>query len=72
MKAIKNESVKKLQTITQKKHYKHEALNGIIAGVDKPDRELIDEYLEEKYGLKESKYEKTTTSCCDFSDGGKP
>ena len=47
--------VKKLQSkeaaAAEKKHYEHEALCGILAGVDKTDRELIDEYLEEKYGV---------------------
>jgi len=36
---VKNGSVKKLQTEPQKKHYKHETLSGIIAGVDKTGRE---------------------------------
>ena len=33
------------------KHYRHESLRGLMKGVDATPKELIDEYLEEKYGV---------------------
>ena len=33
------------------KHYRHESLRGLMKGVNASPKELIDEYLEEKYGV---------------------
>ena len=33
------------------KHYRHESLRGLMKGVNASSEELVDEYLEEKYGV---------------------
>jgi len=50
-KLVKQFQKREKKAVAEKKHYEHEDLCGIIAGVEQTDRELIDEYLEEKYGV---------------------
>lgn len=42
-----------LQTppIAAVKHYRHESLRGLMKGISASPKELINEYLEEKYGV---------------------
>ena len=39
------------QTKDSNKHYRHHNLRGLMKGMDASSKELIDEYLKEKYGV---------------------
>ena len=41
----------KVKANEKKKHYRHESLRGLMKGVNASSEELIEEYLQEKYGV---------------------
>ena len=41
----------RIKASEKKKRYRHESLRGLLKGVDASPEDLVEEYLQEKYGL---------------------